>query len=258
MNDTLLYNTPSLVIAFILLILIFYFLGTNIGYRQKMINPEAKADGIGPLEGSLLGLFALLLSFTLNMTASRYEKRINLATEETNIILTAIHRADLYPDSIRSIIRKDLKLYLEARIAYVNAGNNTTLINKHIDEAKKIYERIWKNSTNGTASLKTGIPQYLFIQEEANLIDAVNSREAARLSRVPDLIMWLLIILNLLGSFTIGYAKNSKKKDWIILLIYAVMTVATIYTITDLDRPSRGIITMNYWNEKLIALKEFL
>ncbi len=257
---SILFSTPSYIIAILLLffILLIYILGTIAGYHQKMKNPEAKADGIGPLESALLGLFALLLSFTFSQTASRYDKRINLAVSEANDIGTVILRTDLYPDSIRTALRNDLKLFVEARIAYNNAGYNKQRIDKSIAEAEEISGRIWQTATNAFKATNLVMPHSIMLPALNNMVDVVTSREAGRTARVPDLIMWLLISLNLLGSFTIGYSKNVKKRDWIILIIYAVMTVATIFTILDLDRPSRGIITTKEWSDKIADLKKML
>ena len=260
MMASILFNTPSYIIALLLLIfiLLFYVLGTIIGYNQKIRNPEAKADGIGPLESALLGLFALLLSFTFSQTASRYDKRINLAIEEANDIGTVILRADLYPDSIRTVLRNDLKLYVEARVAYNNAGHNKERIDKIITEAEEISGRIWNTVANAFRASNVVMPHSIMLPALNSMIDIVASREAARLSKVPDLIIWLLIVLNLMGSFTIGYSKNVKKRDWIILTVYALMTVATIFTILDLDRPSRGIITTTQWSDKVADLRKML
>lgn len=74
---SILNNTSTLVIAIALfaLIVFSYLLGVSLGNYQKKSNPEAKAEGVGPLEGALLGLLALLLSFTFSMSASRYDTR---------------------------------------------------------------------------------------------------------------------------------------------------------------------------------------
>jgi hypothetical protein len=257
---SILFNTPSYIICLFLLVFIFlfYILGTVVGYHQKQKRPEAKADGVGPLENALLGLLALLLSFTFSMSSSRHDKRTSLAIQEANDISTAILRADLYPDSIRIFFRNDLKLYVESRIAYNEAGLHENKISQSLDDVERISARIWATAANATRNSNLVMPHSVMAPALNSMIDAVTSREAARVARVPDLIMWLLIILNLLGSFTIGYAKNEKQKDWIILSIYAIMTVATIFAIMDLDRPSRGIITTKEYTDKIAELRKML
>ena len=76
----------------------------------------------GPVEGSLLGLLAFLLAFTFSMSASRYDARRHVLIEEANDIGTAVLRADLYSDEERRSFRADFKEYVEARIAFHEAG----------------------------------------------------------------------------------------------------------------------------------------
>lgn len=258
-TSLILYNTSTLVIAVALFagILIFYLVGERLGNFQKKNNPDAKAEGVGPLEGSLLGLLALLLSFTFSMSASRYDTRHSLIIQEANSIGTVILRADMYPDSIREQFRKDLQQYLETRIAYYNAATDEAKISTTLSDAEKISGRIWQRATRLSKESSATIPHSLMIPALNDMIDVVTSRDAARLARVPDLIIWLLIILTLLGSLIIGYCKKEKKNDWIVLTIYSLMTVITIYTIIDLDRPQHGIIKTNTANQKIIELRSF-
>ena len=254
---SILYNTSTLVIAIALLagIFVFYLAGVRLGNYQKKNNPDVKAEGVGPLEGALLGLLALLLSFTFSMSASRYDTRRSLIIQEANDIGTVVLRADMYPDSIRREFRKDLQQYLETRIAYHTAGIDEVKISKTLMDAANISNRIWQRATRLSRGSSTTIPHSLMIPALSSMIDVVTSRDAARLARVPDPIFWLLIILTLLGSLIIGYSKKEKKNDWIVLSIYSLMTVITIYTIIDLDRPRQGIIKTDTAHQKIIELR---
>lgn len=253
-----LYSMASWLISAILFICIFlfYLIGTKAGKYKKLHNPEAKAEGIGPLEGALLGLLSLLLSFTFGISASRFDNRRALIVQEANDIGTVILRSDLYTDSIRTGFLKDLKDYVEIRIVYYDA-----LTDKEIDQARAKAEIISAHIWERAASLLKTDP--LFVRDNQmipainQMIDIVNSRDAARLATVPDLIIYLLIILTLSGSFILGYGKKEKKKDWIILTLYAIMVVMTIYTILDLDRPRRGIIQTGIPHQKINELRNY-
>ena len=142
-------------------ILIFYIAGAWLGNYQKKNNPAAKAEGVGPLEGALLGLLALLLSFTFSMSASRYDTRRSLLIEEANNIGTAVLRADMYPDSIRLDFRKDFQQYLETRIDYYTAGNDEIKIQKTITDAAKISAHIWQRATALSLESSTTLPTAL-------------------------------------------------------------------------------------------------
>ena len=256
--NSILYNTPSPVICIVLLIAIyfFYLIGTRLGSYQKIKNPESKSEGAGLLGGSLMGLLALLLSFTFSMSASRFDDRRATIIHEANTIGTAVLRADLYPDSIRNEFRKDFKSYVESRISYYDAGNDEIKISAALKEATKISERIWQRASLLSIRSSSVMPHSQVIPALNDMIDAVTTRDAARFFRVPDPIMWLLIILTILESLIIGYAKKEKRNDWIILILYSVMTVFTIFTIMDLDRPRTGIIKTETANQKIIELRE--
>ena len=254
---SLLHNTSTLVIAITVLvgIFLFYLAGVRLGNYQKKNNPGAKAEGVGPLEGALLGLLALLLSFTFSMSASRYDTRRSLLIKEANDIGTVVLRAAMYPDSIHREFKKDLRQYLETRIAYYDAGSDEDKISKSLADATVISDRMWQRATRLSRESSSTLPHSLMIPALNEMIDVVTSRDSARLARVPDPIFWLLIILTLLGSLIIGYSKKEKKNDWIVLSIYSLMTVITIYTIIDLDRPRQGIIKTDTAHQKIIELK---
>jgi hypothetical protein len=251
------YSIPTFVISGILFVcIIFFFLsGVWIGHYQKKNNPEAKAEGVGPLEGALLGLLALLLSFTFNMSASRYDARRALLILEANNISTVLSCSDLYPESNRREFRNDLEQYVEARIAYHNAGIDEVKIRKTLNDATKISDRMWQKAAFLSSESPGVVPYNLMLSALNDMSGAVTSRDAARLARVPEPVIWLLIILTFLGSLIIGYSKKEKKNDWIVFSIYSLMTVITIYIIIDLDRPRRGIIKTDTAHQKIVELR---
>ncbi len=251
------YSIPTTAISGVLFICIifFYLTGVSVGNYQKKINPDAKAEGVGPLEGALLGLLALLLSFTFSMSASRYDTRRALLIQEANNISTVLSCTALYPESTRNEFRKDLQQYVEARILYQNAGIDEVKIAETLHDAAKISDRIWQRAADLSKESSTVVPYNLMLSALNDMTGVVTSRDAARLARVPEPIIWLLIILTFLGSFIIGYSKKEKKNDWVVFSIYSLMTVITIYIIIDLDRPLRGIIKTDTSHQKIVNLR---
>jgi hypothetical protein len=230
------YTTPLSLIVILMFvgIFIFYLLGVKISNYKSKHTPESKAKGIGPLEGALLGLLSLLLSFTFGMSASRYDARRSLIVQESNDIGSVISLCDMYPDSTRTILRKDMKEYLETRIAYYNSIEDKAITNS-ITKSQLISGRAWKNIIILAKKKPNFVRDNQMITSFCKMTDIVTNREASRLAKVPELIVFLLITLTIIGSFIVGYGKIEKKNDWIIIAMYAIMTVLTIYTILDLD-----------------------
>ena len=256
MTTSFLYSTPAYIIAIFLfagIIIIHIFSFWVITYQRKHY-PNLTSTNIGFLEGALLGLLSLLLAFTFNKSASNYETRQDLLVGEANDIGTVFYRADLYNDSIQKQFKIEFKKYLSARIDYYQAGTDEKKIQNALQNASLISKRIWQIASRVSKQPDVQTRSMQMIPAINNMIDAVSKREAARIVRVPESIIWLLLFLTLVGSFIIGYASDSKKINYIILIIYSLMTVMTIYLILDLDRPRRGLIDTNLLHQNMEQL----
>lgn len=253
----MLYKIDSLVLAFLFFIgiILFYFIGLKVVQYKKKKNPTHESSGIGPFEGAMLGLISLLLAFTFNQAASYYNSRRELLLHETNCIGTVILRSDLYPDSVRDAFRKDLKEYVHTRIRYYEANNNEKEINSELTKANLISTRIWNRAASISRKDQNVVKSMQMIPAINDMIDAMGSREEARITHVPESILWLLFILCLSGSFIVGYASKSKRIDWIILLSYSLITVMTIYLILDLDQPRHGMIDTSSTHQNMDNLQ---
>ncbi|MBI3578238.1 MAG: hypothetical protein HY276_01610 [Ignavibacteriales bacterium] len=254
----MLYDIPAPLLVGILFIgiLTFYLIGLQVRqYKRK--DPSHTSDGLGPLEGAVLGLLSLLLAFTFNQSASHYDVRRDLLVEESNDIGTALFRSALYPDSLKLAFRDDFKKYIMARIAYYEAGTDEKKIIVVLQEAGNISTRIWQRASYISQLPGDATRSMQMIPAINNMIDAMSRREEARKKLVPESILWLLFLLCLTGSFIVGYASESRKIDYVILCTYSLMTVMTIYFILDLDRPRRGIITTSSAHENIRGLLNY-
>ena len=240
-------------IMFFSMLLLFY---SGIRLRKYLVrkNKDLDEKSIGVAEGSLIGLLALLLSFTFSMSSSRHDKRINIIVEEANDIGTAILRADLYPDSIRKAFRHDFKEYVASRVEYFEAGADMNKINLSLDKSLKIQQSLWKRATTLGQEQSNFHRSSQMIPALNAMFDIVTTRNAANIAKVPELIIYLLFLLCCISALTLGYSVG-KKPDWIVMVGFAGMIAMTIYLIVDLDRPRRGIITMKDMNAHIINLK---
>ena len=90
-----------------------------------------------------------------------------------------------------------------------------------------------------------------------DMIDAVTKRKASRETTVPESIIYLLLLLCLASSFIIGYGIK-KKPDAIVATGFAIMIAITVFSILDLDRPHRGLITLDKAEQNMLELREML
>src|SRR4051812_43372120 len=91
-------------------------IGRRLGARALAKDPKAKSAGAA-VEGSIFGLYALLLAFTFSGAPSRLDARKHLVTEEANAIGTAYLRLDLLRTDSQPAMRDLFRKYTDSRLA---------------------------------------------------------------------------------------------------------------------------------------------
>jgi hypothetical protein len=259
LNLTFLQTIPPYVIAIVLFLLTIacYMIGHRLRVRKLSKSKNPGEDDPSAVSGTLLGLLALLLAFTFGMANSRYDDRRSLVTKEANAISTAILRADIFPDSMRTILRTHFRDYLEARINHYEAKMDISKTVAEYNRANEISSEIWAITATYAQKDNITVRTSELIPALNDMIDITTIRRAVGESTIPDSIMYFLFILCVCATFLLGYDRKSSF-DWIIVIGFAIMLSATVYTILDLDRPRSGLITLDKANMKIIELRELL
>lgn len=251
-----LQTTPAIVVALVLFssLIVFYLFGYRVRAFEVRRNPDHATIELGSINGMLLGLLGLLLAFTFSMSNSRYDTRRNLVIEEANNIGTVVLRTDVFPDSMRNVLRAGLKEYLEARIAFYEAGMDEKKIVKYFLKADSIGKQVWvavasyarvDNLTTRTSEIIPALNA---------MIDVTTTRRAAGEATIPDSILYFLFALCLSSSFLLGY-DHKGPNSWVIVIGFAITLSATVFTIIDLDRPRSGLVDLDNPNQKIVELR---
>jgi hypothetical protein len=202
----------------------------------------------------LLGLLGLMLEFTFSMANERYDTRRSLIVQESNCISSAVIRANVLPDSIRAKVRSILQSYVEERIAFYEVGMNLNMAYVHFMRADSISTAAWNVVTNHArvnphAVLTSGILPVL-----NDMIDITTTRRAAGEAQLPISIVYFLFLLCLCAAFLLGY-DHKGPVNYVIVIGFAVMLSATVFTILDLDQPRSGLINMDGAHRRMTDLR---
>jgi hypothetical protein len=254
---SILQLTPTYVIAIAIfaLVMLSYWAGHRSRMRAIANDPEhAKAD-LKTINGMLVGLLGLLLAFTFSMSNSRYDDRRHLIVVEANIIGTTILRTDMYPDSIRTLLRSALKGYVDKRIAFYQAGMDLEKAMSEFRAGQALSAEVWRIATEYAKTNENTTRTAQLIPSINEMIDITSTRLAAGEGTIPDSIMCFLYVLCVCTSFMLGY-DQSTKVDWIMVTGFAVALSATVFSIVDLDRPRSGLINMDRPNHVMVELRE--
>jgi hypothetical protein len=133
-----------LFIGTVVAVLISIEAGYRLGYLAHRRSEEEKESPISAFVGAVLGLVAFMLAFTFSIVSERYDARKGLVREEANAIRTAYLRADFLPEPDRAASKGLLKEYLDARVAFAQAGSiEPERVNELLPEADRIQGRLW-------------------------------------------------------------------------------------------------------------------
>lgn len=221
-------------------------IGFQYGHRfDHRTTPEIHSH-VATVEGALLGLLALLLGFAFAMAVSRYESRKQVVLEEANDLETTFLRAQLLPAKYAKPAMEILEQYVQTRLDALRAGSHVDQINQLQEKTKQLQIQLWAIARAAAKDDPNEVTTGYFIESLNHLIDDHTKRSIAMKNHVPEVILYLLLVV---ASFTIsvtGYSSGLRRKRLKALrLIMTLLIAATLIVIIDLDRPRRGLIQVS-------------
>lgn len=218
---------------------------------------QESKGGVNSLLGALFGLWGFLLAFTFGNSATKFENVRGVTLEESNVIRNTILRADLFPDSTRTELRKDLKIYLEAQIDYYQYVRDFDKFLKAKEVSTEAGKRLWERTVSASQVPGFGPSGAGMVASLTGMFDIAERRNGLLLAGVPELVVYMLFFLALTISFIGGFTTPViQRKEWVVILGFCLIACAIIYITIDLGRPLRGFIQLKTGKDKLIELRK--
>ena len=213
---------------------------------RKLARRVAGEAHVLTLEAAMLGLLALMLSFTFAMAVTRFEARRDAVFKEANAIGTAALRARLLPAPHNVESLRLLRDYVAIRLDVTRRTPTHSELETAIDRSNAIQEQLWLQVQSVAAKDAAMVPTGLYIQALNEMIDDQQSRLTAFRNRVPDIVLWALYGVAIVGIGYAGYASGIERRRWR-LPVYTmnVLAASVILLIQDLDRPTSGFISVS-------------
>ncbi|MGH3010659.1 MAG: hypothetical protein ACRDLZ_09980 [Gaiellaceae bacterium] len=241
----MLFRLSSLELALIVfgIVLGTTLLGSIVGHRLRA-HAETLREPFGVVQAALLGLVALILAFGLTMAVGRYDQRRAAVVEDANAIGTTYLRAQTLREPIRTSSLEALKRYTDAVIVYSEAVPGSEAELAAIADAERLQRTLWGLAGEALEGSPTDSAPRLYVETLNEMIDMETVRISALNNRVPAAVLWIEIVgaavgLGLLALYLAILSRG------VIMVVLAAAFVSVLLLVTfDLDRPTRGLVTV--------------
>jgi len=119
---------------------------------------------------------------------------------------------------------------------------------------------LWRLAMHQSKQPNMLIPSNQMVPALNEMFDTGSERDILLRTSIPDLIIYLLLTLALLVSFTAGITATGEFgiRDLVVLTCFIIFTALIIYTTLDLGRPLRGLIRASAAEQALRDLRQLL
>jgi hypothetical protein len=225
-------------------------LGRWLGRRRRRLEPQAADLGVGTVEGAVFALLGLLLAFTFSGSASRFDARRDLVTQEANAIGTAYLRVDLLPADRQPEIRRAFAHYVEARVE--TPEHWRWEVQREIAARQ---QRLWQLVVAALAAHQ-GPPIAGVVLDPINeMIDITTTRWMAVRTHPPVIIFMMLALTALASGLLAGYAMSAApRRRPLHSLVMTLVVVSAIHITLDIEFPRLGMIRIDAADEVMHGL----
>jgi hypothetical protein len=198
------------------------------------------------LEAAVLGLLALMISFTFAMALSRFEARRDAVLDEANAIGTTALRARLLPAPHDTESLKLLQNYVQLRLEITQRTPSPQDLEAAITRSNAIQEGLWQQAMAVAANATGVVPTGVYIQTLNEMIDNQEKRLTALRNRVPDIVLTALYGIAVIAGAFAGYGAGvESRRSRLPVYLTGVLVASVILLIQDLDRPGGGFIRVS-------------
>jgi len=215
-----------------------------VGGRYLREHSAAMREPYGVLQAALLGVVGLILAFGLSLAVDRYQNRRATLVEESNAIGTTYLRAQLIAEPQRSGSLALLRRYTTLALRITHEVPNSDAIRRTSAQEGALQRRLWRLAGQAMAGAPVASAPRLYVDSLNSTIDQQTVRVSALNNRVPGAVLGIEVIgaavaLGLLALYLSVLGRG------LFPMLLASALVSTLLLVTfDLDRPTRGLITV--------------
>jgi hypothetical protein len=226
------------------------FAATGVGLllgRHHRVKVETLREPFGVLQGALLGVVGLVLAFGLALAVGRYEDRRAAVVDEANAIGTTYLRAQTLPEPYRTQSLTALRRYTDAAIDLSSAIPQSADATAIIARESALQRRLWAIAGRVLVAAPVATAPRLYVDALNGMIDMQTVRVSGLNNRVPGPVLFIEVLSSAVALALLGFylAILGRGLATVLTVLLAAAVVSALLLVTfDLDRPTRGEITV--------------
>ncbi len=228
-------------------------IGFRLGARRAQSVPGAH-EGFGAIEAAVFGIFGLLLSLSFVGAASRLEVRRNLIVEEANAMADAYTRVDLLPESDQPEVRRLFRQYVDLRLR-ISQEPDGALDESQIKSSRSLQQAILLHAVSASRTGEAAGGQ-LLLSATNQMMDVATKKTIAKQTHLSGVVFTLLAVAALLSGLVAGFGMARGRRNWLSILVYALIVTVTLYVMLDMEYPRDGLIGITTADHAMIDLRD--
>ncbi|GAA3908045.1 hypothetical protein GCM10022276_28030 [Sphingomonas limnosediminicola] len=214
----------------------------NRWYTQRNREQERLSESqAGHVVSMIYALLSLLIGFTFQMAAERFEVRRQLVREDAIAIETLYLKAQLLADPYRSTLSGLLVRYAENHLALAQVRREDSDARRLMADDDQLRRELWTALIPAFDSIKDLDFSTSLVESSTEVVRVDTARRAARGSPIPTTIILGLIFYSLVAAAGLGAIMKSRKGEIASAFLLGLSALA-LMLISDLNRPVDGTI----------------
>ena len=201
-------------------------------------------EPVGVVQAALLGVVGLILAFGLTLAVGRYQQRRADVVDDANTIGTAYLRAQTLHEPQRSRSLALFKRYNDLAIQVTHEVPGTAALRATSAEEGRVQRGLWRLAGQSLNAHPTDSAPRLYVESLNEMIDQQGVRLAGLNNRVPNEVLALQLFSAALGIGLLALYLGMLGKGQATVAAAAVAVSFLVFVTFDLDRPTRGLITV--------------
>ena len=212
--------------------------------RYLRRHSEHYREGIGALQGALLGLVGLILAFGLTLAVGRYQDHRADVVTDANTIGTAYLRAQTIAEPQRSRSLALLRRYNDLAIRVTHERPGSASLRATAAEQGRLQRMLWRLGGQAINARPRDSAPRLYLDSLNAMIDQQEVRLAGLTNHPPNAVLLLELFGAAFGLGLLALYISVLGRGLLPIVLAAAVVSFLVLATFDLDRPTRGLITI--------------